>query len=245
MARSYGRGTRLGLHVHREAQLLFSTSGLMQVATPKGLWLAPPARAVWLPAGIEHGLEVLADIELRALLIPSPLLDAHPLAARLDREFVVRVRPLLRQLILGLFEPTVDPRRTRLLLELTLYELPEAEDGATFMPMPSDPRARRIAESVLAHPEDDPSLEVLATRVGVSARTVSRLFPLETRITFKAWRQRARVVSALNLLSEGIAIKQVAARLGFSSTAAFGHAFRRVFGITPGEMRSRIDQGQA
>lgn len=51
---------------------------------------------------------------------------------------------------------------------------------------------------------------------------------------------------ALELLSKGIAVEQIAGRLGFSSTAAaaFGHAFRRDFGITPGELRSRIDQGE-
>ena len=46
LARSYPQGTQLGLHVHREAQLLFAMTGLMQVATPRGLWLVPPARAV-------------------------------------------------------------------------------------------------------------------------------------------------------------------------------------------------------
>lgn len=245
LARSYPRGTRLGLHAHREAQLLFSMSGLMQVATPRGLWLLPPARAAWLPAGIEHSVDVLADIEMRALLIPPALLDSHGQAARLDQEFVVAVRPLLRQVILSLFEPCSDSRRTELLLELALHELPEAEDGATFMPLPTEPRARRVAELVLSRPDDDWSLEALAARVGLSARTLTRLFPAQTRLTFKAWRQRARVVTTLGLLGNGMPIKQVAARLGFSSTAAFGHAFRQIVGITPGDMKRRIEQGQA
>lgn len=239
LARSYPQGTQLGLHVHREAQLLFAMTGLMQVATPRGLWLVPPARAVWLPAGIEHGVDVLADLEMRALLIPPTLLAAHGQAPRLDRAFVVLVRPLLRQLILSLFESSVDPLRTRLLLKLALYELPEAEDGATFMPMPTDPRARRVAELILSRPEDDQPLEALALRVGVSARTLTRLFPAETRLTFKAWRQRARIVMALSLLGTDLPIKQVAARLGFSSAAAFGHAFRTVFGSTPGQIQRR------
>jgi AraC-like DNA-binding protein len=34
----------------------------------------------------------------------------------------------------------------------------------------------------------------------------------------------------------------VAARLGFSSAAAFGHAFRQVLGIPPGEFMNRPER---
>ena len=41
--------------------------GTMQVTTPKGRWLVPPDRAVWVPARLEHSIDVLADIEMRTL----------------------------------------------------------------------------------------------------------------------------------------------------------------------------------
>ena len=34
----------------------------MQVTTPKGRWLVPPDRAVWVPALSEHAIDVLADL---------------------------------------------------------------------------------------------------------------------------------------------------------------------------------------
>jgi AraC-like DNA-binding protein len=37
----------------------------------------------------------------------------------------------------------------------------------------------------------------------------------------------------------GVTIKQIAARTGFASPAAFGHAFRQVMGMTPGEFLGR------
>ena len=64
-------------------------------------------------------------------------------------------------------------------------------------------------------------------------RTVTRLFPSETGFTFKEWRQRARIMLALELLGEGMTIKQISARLGFSSVAAFSYAFRQVLGMQP------------
>src|SRR3978361_2583359 len=67
VARNYRKGTRLDTHMHREAQLVYAARGMMQVTTPKGRWLVPPDRAVWVPALCEHALDVLADIERRAL----------------------------------------------------------------------------------------------------------------------------------------------------------------------------------
>lgn len=237
MGRSYRRGTEIGLHAHREAQLLFASRGVMQVTTAKGRWLVPPNRAVWLPARFEHAVDVLADIEMRALLVSADWVGAHSEASRLDREFVVAVGPLLREAILGAFQEDARPRRGEALFEVALYELAEAEDPTTFMPIPADPRARRVAELVLADPVGARELDDLARVAGASARTITRLFPAETHLTFKEWRQRARIMAAVEALSLGrTPIKQLASRLGFSSAAAFGHAFRQIMGVTPSEM---------
>jgi AraC-like DNA-binding protein len=244
LARSYERGTHLGLHMHAEAQLLFAASGVMQVTTPKGRWLVPPRRAVWLPPRLEHAVDMLSDLEMRSIYIAPVWLASHPEVPRLRREFVVAVGTLLRELVLAMFDESasrgIDPRRFDLLARLALFELAEAEDGATFMPMPSDPRARRVAEQVLADPAGMRDLDDLARAAGASQRTITRLFPAETGLTFKEWRQRARILASVELLDGGRAsIGAVSARLGFSSVAAFGHAFRQVFGIAPGAFAQR------
>ncbi|MFB0493724.1 AraC-like DNA-binding protein/quercetin dioxygenase-like cupin family protein [Methylobacterium sp. OAE515] len=234
LARSYPRGKRIGEHMHREAQLLFAAQGVMQVTTPTGRWLVPPTRAVWLPPRLEHAVDALSDIEMRALLIDPAQFDGHADALRLSRAFVVIVRPLLREVILASFDAALDTPRRALLQDLALYELAEAEDAATFIPMPTEPRARRVAELVLADPAGRQSLDDLARTAGTSLRTVSRLFPAETDLTFKEWRQRARILAGVEALGGGrLTVKQVAVQLGFSSVAAFGHAFRQVMGITP------------
>ena len=65
VARDYPRGMRIDLHMHREAQLIYAAKGTMQVNTPEGRWLVPPDRAVWVPAGLQHAIDLLADIEIR------------------------------------------------------------------------------------------------------------------------------------------------------------------------------------
>lgn len=237
LSRSYRRGTQIGLHVHPDAQLLFASRGIMQVSTPNGRWFVPPERAVWIPPRMEHSVDVLADIEMRSLLIARKRLNAHPEAARLSREFVVVVKPLLREAILSSFAEDTPPRLRELLADVALFQLAEAEDPGTFIPLPLEPRARVVAELVLADPRGELELDALSKRAGASARTITRLFPVETGLTFKAWRQRARIMIALELLGEGDAtIKQVAAKLGFSSVAAFSYAFRQVMNVQPSEI---------
>jgi transcriptional regulator GlxA family with amidase domain len=195
---------------------------------------------------LEHAVDMLTDLDMRSLYIAPRWLASHPEQPRLAREFVVAVGPLLRELVLAMFaEAKAGSPRADLLARLALFELAEAEDGATFMPMPSDPRARRVAELVLAEPAGVRDLDDLSRAAGASQRTITRLFPAETDLTFKEWRQRARILASVEMLDSGReTVSRVAGRLGFSSAAAFGHAFRQVLGIAPGEFMNRPERNE-
>jgi len=237
VSRSYNKGTRLDPHMHREAQLVYAARGTMQVTTPKGRWLVPPDRAVWVPARLEHAIDVLADIEMRTLYFDLGWLKRERHSVSLKFEFVVRVSPLLQQTILALFDKDNAPARTALLIKLVMLELHRTEDSATFIPLPCEPRCRRAAEIVLGAPAASHEIEALAQKVGTSARTLSRLFSAETKLSFKSWCQRARIAAAVQKLSvdANVSIKQLAADLGYASVPAFSHAFRQVIGKTPTE----------
>src|SRR4051812_28674752 len=201
VARDYRKGVRLGTHMHREAQLVYAAKGTMQVTTPKGRWLVPPDRAVWVPARLEHAIDVLADIQMRTLYFDLAWLAREQHSRSLDAEFVVRVSPLLHQAILALFDNRDDPDRTGLLVKLAMLELHQAEDSATFIPLPHEPRCRRAADIVLGDPTGSHEIETLARTVGTSARTLSRLFASETQLSFRSWCQRARIAAAIVKLS--------------------------------------------
>src|SRR6476469_144107 len=138
VARNYRKGTRLDPHLHREAQLVYAAKGTMQVTTPKGRWLVPPDRAVWVPARFAHAIDVLADIEMRTLYFDVAWLKRERQGASLASEFVVRVSPLLHQAILALFDDGKSRERMALLIRLVMLELDHAEDSATFIPLPQE-----------------------------------------------------------------------------------------------------------
>src|SRR5215475_4795511 len=241
VARNYKKGVRLDPHMHREAQLVYAASGTMQVTTPKGRWLVPPDRAVWVPARLGHAIDMLAEIEMRTLYFDLAWLKREGHGKKLTKEFVVRVSPLLHQTILALFDDRNEPARTALLVRLAMLELERAEDSATFIPVPQDPRCRRAADIVLCDPTADHEIETLARAVGTSARTLSRLFAAETQLSFKSWCQRARIAAAIQRLSvdASLSVKQLASDLGYASVPAFSHAFRQVTGKTPTEFAGK------
>jgi AraC-like DNA-binding protein len=229
------RGKGLPMHKHREGQLTFATSGVVQIHTKEGRWLAPPLLAVWVPAGVEHMAEVLTDAELRIVHCqPEAVAWIRPSLA-IDRAFAVRMTPLLAALLEAAFVSGVPQSKIDLLGQLMLYELAETVDAPTFLPMPSSAVALRVAELAIDDPKGRFDLHDLATQAATSERTASRLFPAETGLTFKGWRQRARIVHAIDRLGSGLSIARVASVCGFSSTAAFSAAFRQVTRMSPTE----------
>jgi AraC-like DNA-binding protein len=227
------RGAAVQMHAHDEAQLLFAASGTMQVYTNSGCWLVPPQLAVWLPAGVPHRVDVLSDTDLWMIYWQASAARAWaPLALR-ERSFALRVTPLLRELIFAAFPLNEGLEKTELVVRLILQELTETPDAPTFLPLPSSVVGRRIADLAIADPRGELDIGELASRAATSVRTISRLFPMETGLTFKAWRQRARIVVAIDRLAAGGAISLVASQVGFASTAAFCFAFRQVTNATP------------
>jgi AraC-like DNA-binding protein/quercetin dioxygenase-like cupin family protein len=246
LARSIKSGERLDPHMHRQAQLVFAARGVMQVQTPRGVWLVPPERAVWVPPRLEHSIDVLSDIEMRTVYFQPQWLAKQRTTAAVTNEFVVRVGALMREAILAMFEPHCDAARKLTLAQLVVMDLRDAGDASTFMPMPTHAKARQVANIILGDPAADRDLESLATEAGVSGRTLTRLFPEQTKLTLKSWKQRARVIAAIERLGQpGVSVKQVATALGFSSTAAFSFAFRDVTGETPTAFLSRRDSVRA
>lgn len=235
------RGMGMPIHSHGEAQLTFAASGMVQVHTDEGRWLVPPQLAVWIPAGVMHRVEVLTDAELWMAHWKPSVAEAWAPPTRLDRPFALRVTPLMHALLDAAFSAEIGPDKAELVARLMLHELTETAHAPTFLPLPTSPIGRRVAALALEDPRNRLNADELASRAATSVRTVSRLFPVETGLTLKSWRQRARIVQAMDRLSRGTAIARVSAECGFASTASFSCAFRQVTAMTPTMFLDRPD----
>ena len=158
---------------------------------------------------------------------------------------VVDVTPLLRELRLHAVRSAplqlTHPPHDRLVGVLR-DQLRLVPDAGLELPMPVDDRARAVARILQADVSDPRSLHVLARDVGASRRTLERLFLVETGMTLGHWRRRLRMLEALRLLAADVPVTGVAVRVGYSTSSAFGAAFRAGLGSAPGAWFGRHAQ---
>jgi len=234
-------GSWTRLHLHDWTQLSYAVRGVLTVRTAAGTFFAPPQRAVWIPAGLEHEVSTSGRAEMRSLYLDRRV-RSLPTRCR-----VVDVSPLVRELIRSVCAIPVeydergpDGRLVRVLLD-QLRALPEV---AFSLPMPADPRLARVAEALQRAPDERRTLAGWARGAGASERTLARLFRRETGLAFGEWRRRLRLLASLSALEEGASVTAVAIDCGYESPSAFIAAFRRLFGGTPAEfVRARQPAG--
>jgi len=222
-------------HRHAWGQLSHALHGVLQVHTEHARLVVPPHRAVWIPAHLLHRVESTPQACIRSLYV-DPVLQLWPGAGCR----VIAVDPLLRELIRAFgdlpVEYDLDAADGRL-AEVLVDRLRVAEELDLVLPHPRDPRLRALCRKARARPHAAIGLGDAARTAGVSEKTLSRLFLKETGMTFRTWRQRMRLVSALPALERGERVTDVALACGYDSLSAFIAAFRTLFGLSPGELQ--------
>lgn len=234
-ARDYHDGERTGWHDHLRAQLLYAIAGVMRVDTPEAGFVVPPGRALWMPAGMSHEVRSQGRLAMRALFFRA---DAAGVGERMPS--AMGVSPLLRELILAACAEPLEwdeAGRGGHLAALIAEEVARAPRLPFGVPALRDPRLKRLATALAREPASELTLEDWSARCGASARTLARLFQMETGMGFSRWRQTLRLTEAAALLAQGATPARAAAAVGYASAPAFGAAFRAAFGITPGEAR--------
>lgn len=223
---------RLPEHAHDWHQLVYASEGVMWVHTPRGDWVVPPNRAVWVPAGVIHAIEVTPGLFVRTLYVQPAVEATLPTACT-----AVNVSPLLRELILHVVSLGALRRTDAVMQRLIAFLLDQIAVLPTIpltLPGLTDERARRAADWMRANPGDSGSLKTLARRVRASVRTLERAFRTETGMSLGRWRTQLRLLQALRLLAAGRSVTDVAMAVGYEGPSAFIAAFKRTFGTTPG-----------
>ena len=215
-----------------EGRILYVPGGLALAASPRKTWVLPQGHALWMPPGTGCELDTRRAPTLRRLRV------ARGTAAQLpDKPFAIAVSPLLRAallryLILEGAAPTTAPRRR--LMAVIMDEVEAAEPAPWFLPLPRERRLGKITRALIKDPSDRRGLEEFAAIAGTGPRTLARLFVAHTGLSFGAWRQRLRLLTAMTLLEAGTAVASVAHQTGFASPSAFVAAFKRSTGTSPG-----------
>ena len=220
-------------HSHAKHQLIYAIAGVMTVSTDTGHWVVPPSRGLWVPAGMTHAIRCLSEVHMRSLYVRP---DTS--AQMFDNCCVVGISPLLCELIgaaADIAQPYLENSRDGRLMRLLLDELCALPVLPLYLPLPTDERVRRICESLQQRLDDPSTLADWAQYLGLSAKTIQRLFVAQTGMSFGRWRQQARLLRALELLASGEKVIDIALTLGYESPSAFTSMFRKQFGQTPSQ----------
>jgi AraC-like DNA-binding protein/quercetin dioxygenase-like cupin family protein len=227
---SLARGQGFDQHEHDQHQLAWTSSGVLTMGTTASTWVLPPSRALWIPAAVPHTVAVaVASAQMYSLYFTPEHVPVH-----WSVPTVIAVSPLLGELIVHLADRRVHdaPRRRA---EALVFDLLEPVDVAPLRTqVPTDGRARFVADALTADPADARTLAEWGRAAGASERTLSRRFVEETGLSFTEWRTQTRLVAALPQLADGATVAAVSHQVGYANPSAFIAAFRRVFGVTPG-----------
>ncbi|MGV9677392.1 AraC family transcriptional regulator [Nocardia sp. NPDC003482] len=232
-------------HRHPQHQIAWAAQGVLSVEVEGGLWVLPPTRALWIPGGTPHRTGTSGGAAMRGIFV-----EPDRCRVAFGGPALLRVSGLLHELfdyltagdMYRVREPVASDldaaRRAR--AEAVVFDLLEpVEVIPVGAPMPTDPRARRVAEALLRDPADDRTLARFAPEAAASPRTLARVFLAETGITFGQWRTQARLAASLPLLAAGLPVARIAERVGYATPSAYVAAFRRAVGVSPGRYFAR------
>jgi AraC-like DNA-binding protein len=231
LGQTFSNGHVLEPHSHPWGQLIYAVSGTMQVLVSDTLWLVPPTRALWAPAGTVHSIEMRGATAMRTIYVPAERAVDLP-----QHSHALEIEPLLREVIVhivGLRLLREDVPSDLHMAQVFFDLIATAPRLPLFVPMPRDARAAVVAQALRHDPVCDDSIAILARAAGASVRTLQRVFREETGMRFVEWRQRLRLLQAITLLVQGTSVTQAGAAAGYASTSAFIAAFRQQMGDTP------------
>lgn len=219
-------------HVHEVHELIWGGAGTIAVRSGQDLWLVPAMAGLWIPAGTAHSVLASGNSAFACTFV-------DPVIAQ-DRQgpALVEVSALSREALRRLgdddFDPEVRDRLSRVALDFIGPTL-----GAAALRLPTDSRARAVAEGLLSDPADDRPLRDWARQVHTSERTLSRLYAEQTGLSLGRWRTEVRVRRAMDLLARGGTVEAVSVQVGYRSVSAFSTSFRSAVGQSPGTFGRR------
>jgi len=235
-ARTDKAGYFIEPHAHERDQLIYAIRGVMTIRALDSIWTIPPSYSLWIPAHVEHSVSMDTEVEMRTLYFRPGVVAAPP-----DDCQVRAVSLLLRELIIRamtippLYDESGPEGR---LLQVIVDEVGRQELMPFSLRLPKDRRLEQLCRHLLNALDESESIVQLGAKVGLSERSIIRLFPLETGLTMHGWRQQARLMRAFALADLGKPLGAIATELGYSSQSAFAKMFRKIFGQSPREILS-------
>ncbi len=226
-------------HRHEQGEFLLIRRGILHGHAERNTWVLQAGMAAWIPPGLEHWGRPSKSADLAALYIAPDQCRHFPKTAQPLLATTLMVA-LCERIIAGRAN-NLAPDRAQRMTEMLVDEIAETPAAGLVLPLPSDPRLKRLTDDLMANPSSRLTLAEWGRQVGATERTLIRLFRRETGLRFGEWYDRLLLAEALRGLADGQGNERLAGNLGFASGDSFGHWFRRVTGTSPSKFVDSLE----
>jgi AraC-like DNA-binding protein len=240
LSQEYASQFQISVHAHGSDQLIYASRGVMEVKSGTNMWIIPPHFGLWIRAGTPHQIRMLQAVSMRTLYLRRGLTDLRAACT------VLHIGSLLRELIFEIVRIGKLRSRNRLesaMRDLLVAQLKSASAVPTGVTLPIDQRAVTITQAVIANPGLRTPLKTLCHQVGVSVRTLERIFLKEVGMDFESWRRQVRLMKGIELLISGASVKEAAYSVGYLQPTAFVVLFKNTLGNTPKAWIDALNKG--
>jgi len=239
----YSGGEQLvtGWHFHDVHEIEYACRGIVEVKTQAGHYLLPPHQAAWIPAGLQHQTTLNADAQTLAVLFEPRLVPAAG-----DRVRIIAVSALLREMMLYSVRWPISRAESGAEADSffhTLgYVVAEAleDERPLNLPVSADPVVTAATDYTRAH-LDRVAVSDVTRAVGISERTLRRIFDAHLGMSWRSYLLRARMLRSMAMLAQpDRTVLEVSIAVGFDDAGAFARSFARHCGETPSAYKRRI-----
>ena len=218
-------------------ELNFALSGIMEIGIEDTTYLSPPHYAIWIPPQVPHCCQNQAEVHYACIDVPAAACATLPATP-----CTLEISPVMRAVLAdferrGIAYP--DTPEDRRLAQVVIDQIRVARAYASYLPSTHDATLAPILAALHRQPGDKRGAAHWAATAGITERTLLRHCQQHLGMPFNEWRQRLRVVSALEMLDAGHPVQTVARELGYSTPSAFIAMFQRLTGQSPDSARKR------
>jgi AraC-like DNA-binding protein len=219
-------------HSHDLHQIEYALQGVVEVETDAAHYLLPPQQAAWIPAGLPPRTSIATMVRTVSVFFDRDMIPDPDGRAR-----IVGAAPVVREMIIygqrwPIERPESDSRADDFFEVLGKLVTDALEDEVPLsLPTSAEPVVAAAMAYTTSHLESVKVASV-SSAVGVSDRTLRRLFQSEVNMSWRTYVLQARLLRSMALLAEpGPSVLQVATDVGFESASAFARTFLTHVGV--------------
>ncbi|MEZ7513794.1 AraC family transcriptional regulator [Flavobacterium frigidarium] len=233
---------RLAMHSHTKHQLTYIEGGVAYLQTKENSYFLPARHFVWIPAGLDHFIELRTSITMmRNIYIPPPALAPNIFHSKMG---IYPVSNLILEMISFTehwSENITKKESEKYLYMKTLGNVIASANKtalAVVLPTTTNIRLRPILRHIYFNVDQTLQLQDIAKTFSLSSRSLSRLFRENLDISFLQYVKLTRIILSMEkLLQTDLSVSEIAYASGYNSLATFSNTFYEIAKVRPSDFR--------